>query len=392
MFGKRKEDRRHRYAEEGSDDLLDADASADSELDPELAAALLELGLNRDAPLREPESGHASDVTQPSEPDAPSEPDESAEPDRPGAELSEPADSRDSRDSAEPVAPSLPSWAGVQTAAMLAEPEDVDRQRTPAGEVPTQAALQRERAKAAEQESALQRAQDRVASQKAELKQARSSSSEPAAADVQAMTARVKELEQSLRESQGRVDRLTADLERARSKSPAPASDEVRAAVDRAEAAEKSARELESSVSALKAELERARSEATAAGVALERMEREAKDQGGAAMIPGPQADAAQADSLRLAADLAANLQRQEAMIAALAGLQAEVTEQRAWFEAQIANQGQTESQQASVIETLQAAVRERDIELEALRQHLLEAETKRAEEAAAFVAALERQ
>ncbi|HJR89517.1 MAG TPA: hypothetical protein VJ782_05085 [Aeromicrobium sp.] len=330
-----------------------------------MAAALRELTANRHAPLRdadpEPEGDGAvaGELDEPGQEDTADQPIESSE-----------SEDRETPSSAHDDAPSLPSWAGVQTAAMLAEPEDVKPPQSSVGQaLPPPLRPERDKAEgqdrgeATVQKSALQRAKERVGSHKAEPKKAGSSSPETAAADIQAATARTEKVEQT---------------------------DEVRAAVERAEAAERSARELESTVSALKAELEQARAEATAAGVALERVEREAKEQVGAAAIA--QADAAQADSLRLASDLATNLQRQEAMIAALAGLQAEVTEQRAWFEAQIANRGEAESQQASVIAALEAAVRERDIELEALRQHLLEAEAKRAEEAAAFVAALERQ
>jgi chromosome segregation ATPase len=214
----------------------------------------------------------------------------------------------------------------------------------------------------------------------------------------------------------------------------------VRSAVQRAETAEKSVLELKAKVSELKVELERLRSESAAAVVALERFEREAKDQDGnvtaaeeraerlaaevdklrAEAAKGPvqverlrreaerekalraaldqaqashaQAEAALAENRQLAKDLAANLQSQEGLIAALTGLQTEVTEQRAWFEAQLATVRETESQQANVVDALQAAIEDRDIELGVLRQQLLDAEAKRAEEAAAFVAALERQ
>jgi hypothetical protein len=50
------------------------------------------------------------------------------------------------------------------------------------------------------------------------------------------------------------------------------------------------------------------------------------------------------------------------------------------------------EGQQAGVVDALQAAVKERDAQLDAMRQQLLDVEAKRAEEAAEFVAALDRQ
>lgn len=459
MFGKRKEDRKHRYAEVVSDDLTAAESPPELGDDPELAAALMELGRNRHAPLPEPPSAETNEASEASEAADSREQAEPAEPDEPG----------DSTESPEPEAPPVsfnaPGRPVVQTAAMLAEPEpEAQPDPTSVGEVATYAALRRERSRAVEQEAALQKANDQVESLKAELKQLRRAAPATDAAEVQAAKGRADELEQSLRDAQSRIEELTAEVERLRSAdagdeltaakervasltaeldralgSSGAQDDQTRAALDRAQAADRTAAELQSTVATLKAELEQARSEAAAAGVALERLEREAKDQENAvaraeeraerltaeieqlrvAMAKGPaqverlrrdaerehtlraaleqaqasqaKAEAALADNLRLASDLLSNLQSQEALITALTGLQTEVTEQRAWFEAQIANLGEGERQQAAVVDALEAAVRERDVELESLREQLLEAETKRAEEAAAFVAALER-
>ncbi len=448
MFGKRKQDRKHRFAEEGSGEVPDGEARP-AQADPELAEELLQLGLNRHAPLVEPLLVEASEFDAVSEPAALSEPDALSQPDVPGDQIesSEPRDQNAPDDS---DVPKLPAWA-VQTAAMLAEPEPepeperVESERSSVGGVATHAALRRERAKVTEREAALRNAQDEASALRAELRQFQAAAKATDTADTQAGTVRADELEQSLQAAQGRIEELTAELEALR----AAASGDIdvselrsaaeRAASERADAAEKSVQDLQSKVSALTADLERSRSEAAAAGVALERVEREAKDQDGtvtaaeeraerlaaeieklrAEAAKGPaqverlrreserekalreameqaqashtQAEAVLADNRRMAADLAANLEGQEALITALIGLQAEVTEQRAWFEAQIANQGETEGQQAGVIETLQAAIHDRDAELDAVRQQLLEAETKRAEEAAAFVASLDR-
>lgn len=448
MFGKRKQEHKHRHAEEIPGEPTDADAPREAGDDPELVEALLQLGRNRHSSLPEPQP-----QPQPPAAEEPTEPGEPAEP-------AEPADEALGRDdqgeSAGSDAPDRPVWAAVQTAAMLAEPEPepepekVEARPGSFGEAATYAAPRRGRSKEADQDAALQKAEDEVAALKAELKTLRTASSTDTA-EVEAVTARADELEQSLLESRGRIEELTAEVdrlrsgagaerERARPASSAETADEVRAAVERAEAAERSVAELQSRVSGLTAELERARSEAAAAGVALERVQREAKDQDGsvaaaearaerlaaeieqlrAAAAKGPaqverlqreaerertmraaleqaqasqaKADAALADNLRLARELAANLDSQEGLIAALTGLQTEVTEQRAWFESQIASVSETENQQAGVIDALQTAIQDRDIELEVLRQQLLEAEAKRAEEAAAFVAALERQ
>lgn len=459
MFGKRKEDRKHRFADEVSDDLPAAESPPELGDDPELAAALLELGRNRHAPLPEPLSPETNEANEASEPADSSDQAQPAEPDEPG----------DSAESPEPEAPPVsfnaPGRPVVQTAAMLAEPEpETQPEPTSVGEVATYAALRRERSRAVEQEAALQKANDQVETLKAELKQLRRAAPATDAADVQAAKDRADELEQSLRDAQSRIEELTAEVERLRSAdegdeltaarervasltaeldralgSSGTQDDQTRAALDRAQAADRTAADLQSTVATLKAELEQARSEAAAAGVALERLEREAKDQENAvataeeradrlsaeieqlriAMAKGPaqverlrrdaerehtlraaleqaqasqaKAEAALADNLRLASDLLSNLQSQEALITALTGLQTEVTEQRAWFEAQIANLGEGERQQAAVVDALEATVRERDVELESLREQLLEAETKRAEEAAAFVAALER-
>jgi hypothetical protein len=445
MFGKRKQDHKHRYAEEGLGDLPEDDARLAPD-DPELAAALLQLGRNAHAPLPEPPPVEVNEMGAPNELDEPKDMDARSKSDEPkdmGApnELDEPKDmdARSKSDEPSPQdgshksvgvpAPNGPARAAVPTAADLAEPEPdpdsevVRPEPSSVGEVATYSALRRERAKVAEQEAALRSATDEVASLKAELKQVRVAAAGTQPADVQGPTARTDELEQSLKESQGRIDELTAEVDRLQSTD----SDEQ-------------VKELRSKVSALTAELERSRSEAAASGVALERVEREVKDQERtvaaaeeraeqlaaeikqlrAEAAKGPaqverlrreaerekalraaleqaqathaQAEAALADNHQLASNLAANLQSQEGLITALIGLQAEVTEQRAWFEAQLANLREMESQQTSVVDTLQAAIQDRDLELELVRQQLLEAEAKRAEEAAAFVAALEGQ
>jgi len=474
MFGKRNQDRKHRFAEEGAGDSPDVEARPEA-ADPELAAALVQLGLNRHAPLVEKPDTEAS---EPAAPDDSIESRESLEQDVPD----------------EANVPSQPAHSAVPTAAMLAEPEPepefgsqskaADLEPTSVGEVATYAALRRERAKVVEQEAALRQAQDEASALKSELKNLRAAAKATEGVDVQAATTRANELEQSLLESEGRVEELTAaietlqstdadaqlkaaqerasELERSQAESQRrveeltaevealrSASGDIdvselrsaaeRAAAERADAAERSVQDLQSKVSALTADLERSRAEAAAAGVALDRIKREAKDEGGAlaeaeeraerlaaeveklraelAMGPAQverlrrdgdrektlraameqaqashaQAEAVLADNRRLASDLAANLQSQEGLIFALAGLQAEVTEQRAWFEEQIAHGGEAEGQQTGVIDALQAAIQDRDVELQVLRQQLLEVEAKRAEEAAAFVAALER-
>jgi hypothetical protein len=418
MFGKRKQDHKHRFAEDAGDS---PDGDARPELDdPELAEALLQLGRNRHSPLRDLQPDAASEPDGPSEPDAPTEPLDHDEPDE-----------RDVRDESD--VPVRPAWGAVPTAAMLAEPEPEPEPEREAGHEPVEpeptsmgevrrpyGALPRMRVKGANHDADAPTAKDESASRNAELKTLQTAGSATDAAGLQAAIARADELEQSLRESQARIEELTSELDRARSESP--------------EAADGA-----SEASELKADLELARSEAAAAGVALERVEREANHQAeavaaaeeraerlaaeveqlraAAATEPAQverlhreaerertlhtameqaqksheQAEAALADNLRLASELAANLRSQEGLITALTGLQAEITEQRAWFEAQIASAGETEGQQTKVIESLQAAIQDRDIELDVLRRHLLEAEAKRAEEAAAFVAALER-
>lgn len=493
MFGKRRQDHKHRsdediFGETPENEPL-PDADTDDADDPELRAALLELGRNRHAPLREPNA--------------------------PAAAAAEPAELLDAEEKPVELA-----HGGAPTAAMFAEDEP---EPAPDDELPILAALNRERAKAAEQDEALQRALEEVDALKAELDELRSSAPESSGgADVESANGRVEELERTLEESQSRVDELTseverltstdagaqlkaereradefershvesqvridsltaeldelraesgdadvvelraaaeradraersfleaqvkvasltAELERVRSHSSSTAAGEVRAADGRADAAEKSMLELQAKVSALTVDLERTRSEAAAAGVTLERVERESKDQDRAvaaaeeraeqlaaelerlraeaakgpekverlrreaerekalrasmdqAQTAAAQVEAVVAENRQLASQLAANLHSQEGLIAALTGLQTEVTEQRAWFEAQIDHVRQSESEQGSVVESLQAALNDRDTELELLRQQLLDAESKRAEEAAAFVAALER-
>ena len=377
MFGKRK-DHKHRFAEEAPGSP-DGEARPEPD-DPELAEALLQLGRNRHVPLHPRQRDEASEPGRQSEPDH-GDQDESGAPD-------------------ESNVPDRTVRSVVPTAAMLAEPEPAAGEAEPTStrDFSTFPAPKRDHAKGSDQDAGAQKAQD--------------------------------EPEPSLRESQSRIEELTAQRKSAKRGGRSESS---------SAAAERSGEELRSEVSALKAELEVSRSEAAAAGVALERIEREAKHQDGtvaaaeeraerlaaeieqlraaAATAPAQverlhreaerertlrtamdqaqrsqvQAEAALSDNLRLAGELAANLRSQEGLITALTGLQAEITEQRAWFEAQIANAGEAESQQAMVIESLQTALQDRDIELEVLRQHLLEAEAKRAEEAAAFVAALER-
>lgn len=426
MFGKRKQDHRHIGGEEPGDSVRTPE-------DPELTAALMQLGRNRDAPLPEPTSvqdasGLDLDLGERSDPETiadessadeaegtsgeaspePSTGEMSAvnELDAPVEDLPPPRDERwdpPGRD-----VPGVPSWAAVPTAAMLAEPEpepEPERAQPSAGQMAMQA-LNRERAKSAEQEAALRQAQD----------------------EAEALKAQVNQLRAELAETSDRTAEPNGD-------------DELRSA-ERADEAERSALELQSKVSELAAELEGARADAAAAGVALERLERETKDQTvalavaeerserlaaevqelrstsarGAAQAEAEglqhdaelnlalrevversesaagQIEAAVAETRRLASDLASSVQSQESLVAALAGLQTEVTEQRAWFEAQLATMRQLEGEQNGVVEALQAAVKERDAELDALRLQLLDVEAKRAEEAAAFVAALDRQ
>jgi chemotaxis protein MotB len=384
MFGKRKDDHKHRFDEPPEDSApLESD-------DPDLAEALKQLGRNRHLPLPEPDVAEQEDSGGSEElgdSDRPSEPGES-----------ESIASEDQRNSVRQETPDRPVWSAVPTAGMLAEPEpepeperEREREQPSAGQMAMQA-LNRERARTAEMEAALRTAQDEVASVKAQLRQ------------VQAELAH--------RAESGTTAPSDGDVE------------ELRSAAERADTAESSALELQSKVSELVVELEDARTDATAAGVALERLQRETKDrdtalavaeeraerlaaevqqlrtrsakepvQSGRSQIDAVrQIESVVAENRRLARELAANLQSQEAVVAALTGLQAEVTEQRAWFEAQLASMRDMEGQQAGVVDALQAAVKERDGQLDALRQQLLDVEAKRAEEAAAFVAALERQ
>jgi hypothetical protein len=416
MFGKRKDDHKHRFGE-----LADPEVPQDPD-DADLAEALKQLGRNRHAPLSEPalverdESGgsdEANDSYRPSEPgeSEASEP-ESSEPELSEPESTQPATSEpESREtSVREETTSRPAWSAVPTAGMLAEPEpesEREREQPSAGQMAMQA-LNRERARTAETEAALRTAQDEVASLKAQLEQ---------------------------------VQAELADRPEARTTESGDAeADDLRSAVERAGVAESSALELQSRVSELSVELEGARSDAAAAGVALERLERETKGRDTALAVAEERAerlaaevqqlrvrsakeplqagrstrdaeaeqalrgalDRAQAaaeksetvlaENRRLTSELATNLQSQEAVVAALTGLQAEVTEQRAWFEAQLASMRDMEGQQAGVVDALQAAVKERDAQLDVMRQQLLDVEAKRAEEAAAFVAALDRQ
>jgi hypothetical protein len=419
MFGKRKEDHKHRYAEEDLGDSPEDDARLASE-DPELAAALWQLGRNAQAPLPEPPPVEVNEADAPDELDAPNDMDARSKSDEPLAQDG-------SHKSVGSHVPNGLARGAVPTAADLAEPESNPegggREPSSVGGVATYPARRRDRSKEDQQEADLRRAKDEVSSLRAELKRVRVAAAGTQDTDVQAVTARADGLEQSLRESQGRIEELTAEVNRLQS-----AGSDARV------------NEPRSKVSALRAELEESRSQAAAARVALERVEREAKEQERtvaaaeeraeklaaeveklrAEAATGPaqverlrrdaerekalraaleqakashaQGEAAVAENRRLASDLSANLQSQEGLITALIGLQAEVAEQRAWFEAQLSSLRDMERQQTSVVDTLQAAVQDRDLELELLRQQLLEAEAKRAEEAAAFVAALEGQ
>jgi hypothetical protein len=395
MFGKRKDDHKHRFAEVPDADPRDAD-------DPDLAEALRQLGRKRHAPMPEPSlvdesegSDESDELDGSDESDEVDGSDESDQSDRPGEPSEAEAGDREMRgNSVRQEATSRPAWSAVPTAAMLAEPEpepEREREQPSAGQMAMQA-LNRERARTAETEAALRTAQDEVAALKSQLEQ------------VQAELA-------------NRAESRTTE-------SRDGDADELRSAAERADVAESSALELQSKVSELTVELEDARTDATAAGVALERLERDTKDRDTALAVAEEraerlasevqqlrtrsahepvQAGRSQSEALRqvesvvtenrrLARELAANLQSQEAVVAALTGLQAEVTEQRAWFEAQLASMRDMEGQQAGVVDALQAAVKERDAQLDAMRQQLLDVEAKRAEEAAEFVAALDRQ
>ncbi len=367
MFGKRKQDQEQEIGESSIEEERVSH-------DPDLTEALLELGRNRHAPLPEPETSDddVSAADSRDDLDPPTDEDRwGPAPERTVPPLSD--------------APGVPAWANVPTAAMLAEPEpEPEADDVPSAAEMAMQALNRQRAKTAEQEAALRQAQDEAAELKLQLE------------DLRAELAQRPEAGASSGDESG----------------------------------------LQSKVSELAAELENARADAAAAGVALERLERESTDQeaalaaaeeraerleaevarlgeaasrtigvGGAAggevalltALDQTRAATAQIESIvaenrRLADELAAMLRSQEALVAALTGLQTEVTEQRAWFEAQLASARESEVQQAGVVDALQSGLKEKEAELEALREQLLDVEAKRAEEAAAFVAALERQ
>ncbi|MFL6090810.1 MAG: hypothetical protein ACJ71Z_11795 [Aeromicrobium sp.] len=278
----------------------------------------------------------------------------------------------------------------------------------------------------------------RIESLAAELDRLRSQSSAAseaegqAAAESEASAARATDLHESLARARGRVDALKSELERVR----ADAKSRVDAAAAEAEEARGKAQER---VDAVTAELDRLRSDSAAASVALERASREAAEREAAladaerrldetvselekirsasatapaqverlrreaeremsmrAALDQAQASAAQAeslteDNLRLSSELAANLQSQSAVMPELAALRTELAEQRAWLQDQIDRLRAAEEAQNAIADELQQAIVDRDSELEALRAQLLDAEIKRAEEATAFIASLDR-
>lgn len=393
MFGKRS-DRKHRFVEGKPDDL--SDAAQDEGENLELRTAFENLGRGAPVPWGRVES--MSETTEAQDADADVGPREG---------------DAESVTAAEIVDGASPE-SDAETEAM---PEDVP-------------AFGDDRP-----DAAMADAQAQIAVLTAELERVRSTNP---FVELKAARNRAEELERMQVESKGRIDSLTADLKRVRAKSAV--ADDARAVAERAGSVDEAVLDLQSKVTSLTADLEQARSEAAAAGVALERAEREAKDHEAAvasaelgaeqltaemdklrtesakgpaqverlkreaereralrAAIDQIQASNARvedvvADNLRLAADLTANLKNQEALVMALTGLQTEISEQRAWFESQLTTVRQMESEQVGALEGLQRAVQERDAELDVLRQHLLEAEAKRAEEAAAFIAALEQQ
>ena len=268
-----------------------------------------------------------------------------------------------------------PAWSAVPTAGMLAEPEpepEQQREQPPVGQMAMQA-LNRERAKRAETEAALRTAQDEVASLKAQVEQVR------------------------------------AELAR-RAETPSTASgdgnddvDALRSAVERADVAESSAVELQSKVSELAAELEEARADAVAAGVALERLSE--RPQSGTTTLA-----VAEERAERLAAEvqqLRTRSAKEPTQVGrwqseAMSQVESVLAENRRWpassprtcrarkpssprspvsrprspssvrgSRRSLASMRDTEGQQAGVVDALQAAVKERDAELDALRQQL---------------------
>jgi chromosome segregation ATPase len=268
---------------------------------------------------------------------------------------------------------------------MLAEPEpEPEADDVPSAAEMAMQALNRQRAKTAEQEAALRQAQDEAAELKLQLE------------DLRAELAQRPEAGASSGDESGlqaKVSDLAAELENARA--------DAAAAGVALERLERESTDQEAALAAAEERAERLEAEVARLGEAASRTIGLGGDAGGEVALltaldqtraATAQIESIVAENRRLADELAAMLRSQEALVAALTGLQTEVTEQRAWFEAQLASARESEVQQAGVVDALQSGLKEKEAELEALREQLLDVEAKRAEEAAAFVAALERQ
>lgn len=377
MFGRRNSEHKHRFAESTSGDVTDAVPEAADDLD--LHAALQELARNPRAPLvsldpvsqPEPESSDAEPPV-----DSP----DSAGPDS----LAEPGHAQSS------LVDELESALARSQARVEALTADLERAQSDSAS-PTPALQAAERF-AEQLKESLEKSERRVESLTAELGRVRHDSSAGGAAEPWAADDRVAELRRSLEESQQRTDSLNAELENARSEAAAAA-----VALERAgrEATERDAAiaELERRLEALTADLEQLHAHAEAAPAQVEKYRREAERETSLqtalkqAQASATRAESLTADNLRLSEQLTATLEGQAAALEQLAAVQREVGEHHTWIENQIRRLREVEGKHA--LDELRQNLAERNAELEALREQLLEVEVRRAEEAASFLDAL---
>ena len=94
--------------------------------------------------------------------------------------------------------------------------------------------------------------------------------------------------------------------------------------------------------------------------------------------------------SLRLADELAVQAKTQSSLAADLVAAQKEIAKQREWLSDTMSRIRDEEDQRAATLKAVQDGLREREAEVEGLRNQLLDVEVQRAEEAASFLAALE--
>lgn len=374
MFGKRKQEHRHRDGGGAEGDGPDAVAP----LDPELEAALAALGRNEAPPL--PRA-----VEQQEAPAVPSD---------------------DGSTAAEPEATVPTGGAALREVASGDAPASI-------GQVALEAALNRERRSAAEHKAALAESRAEAQSLAAELKQARAALAATSVGEAQATAHRAADLEKSVTEATAHATSLTEELERLRAESEAQVDAltaeiaELRAdaaaatvALERAgrESAEREAavEEAERRADQLAAEVAKLRAESAAAPAQVQRLRREAERE--TALIAalerardsGTRAESLAVDNLRLSEEMAAHLKSQATVLSDLTTLQAEIGEQRAWLAAQVERFQDAEAEQAATTDELRRRLADRDAEVEALHQQLLDVEVRRAEEAASFLAALD--